>query len=174
MATSYGWIQCLTLRNWWIILQSAGTGSCLTVQWLDSILSLQGGIGLTLGQTKSPWTVWHGQKRKKKKGGGQWCHFSFHGVFQLIHFLINTSHVVIVWFSAFWYMCRVISLWLNWGFPSEKCCWVSRVYFSAGWTLLDTAFEFFKLSSLISFHWVLWILFIFWGTSHLSDLFSSI
>ena len=100
-------------------------------------------------------------KKEKKRRGGSSVIFSFHGVFQLIHFLINTWHVVIIWFSAFWYMCRVISLWLNWGFLSEKCCWVSCVYFSAE-HFFDTAFEFFKLSSLISFHWVLWILFIFW------------
>ena len=58
-------------------------------------------------------------------------------------------------------MYRVISLWLKWGFLNEKCCWVSCVYFSAE-HFFDTAFEFLKLCSLFSFHWVLWILFIFW------------
>ena len=62
------------------------------------------------------------------------------GRFQLIHFLIDTSHVVIFLFSSFWYTCRVISLWLNWDFPNEKCCWVSCVYFSAE-HFFDTSFE---------------------------------
>ena len=44
-------------------------GTCLAVQWLRLHVSTEGGMGSIPGWgTKIPYAVWHGQKKKKKKG----------------------------------------------------------------------------------------------------------